>query len=65
MVCTPKCPYFNDNSGKINWAYDQTGSYKVSDGSHCFKCMYDGHKIVSWYDKCPKEEDLVNLAKAE
>lgn len=57
MQCSPQCPYF-PNMECDHWEYDKTEPYiKRRVGKKDFRCCYDGHKITSWYETCPKKKE--------
>lgn len=61
MKCNPNCTYFPNMECK-SWRFDKDNIKRRTDGKE-FICGYDGHKIKSWYDECPKERDRVEYEK--
>ena len=57
-TCSPHCTYFPNMDCKFGeWYTDSEGIKRRNDGK-TFVCGYDGHTIISWFDPCPKDEDL-------
>lgn len=54
MTCKVTCTYF-PNMDCDSWKYDEDGIKRRNDGKK-FICLFDGHEIKSWYDKCPLKE---------